>query len=178
MGIEKNIKFISALLITLLIILSIVGCSGGNSSEKFGIDITEKKVVEVKDVFTSPTNYLTLIFSNKSIDSKKISALLEEINLKDKEKIQVRHLSGGDKQRTGIARALVNEPKVIIADEPTGKLETKVRPQIFKLFKRLSEKGVAVFIATHDLELAQATQRIIHLQDGKIITKEKSDLYY
>lgn len=121
---------------------------------------------------------LPLIFSNKSIDSKKISALLEEINLKDKEKIQVRYLSGGDKQRTGIARALVNEPKVIIADEPTGKLETKVRPQIFKLFKRLSEKGIAVFIATHDLELAQATQRIIHLQDGKIITKEKSDLYY
>ena len=121
---------------------------------------------------------LPLIFSSKFIDSKKISALLEEINLKSKEKTQVRYLSGGDKQRTGIARALINNPKMLIADEPTGKLETKVRPQIIELFKRLSERGIAVFIATHDLELAQATQRIIHLQDGKIVTKEKSDLYY
>ena len=62
MRIEKNIKFISVLLITLLIVLSIAGCSGGNSSEKFGVDITEKKVVEVKDIFTSPNKYLNQTF--------------------------------------------------------------------------------------------------------------------
>lgn len=121
---------------------------------------------------------LPLIFSKKTINQGKISDLLEEVGLKGKERIQVKYLSGGDKQRTGIARALVNEPKVIIADEPTGKLETKVRGQILELFKSLSEKGLAICIATHDLELAQATQRIIHLQDGKIVPKEKSDLYY
>ena len=81
-------------------------------------------------------------------------------------------------KRTGIARALVNDPRILIADEPTGKLETKVGVQILELFKRLSEKGLAIFIATHDLELAQATQRIIHLQDGKVVPKEKSDLYH
>ena len=121
---------------------------------------------------------LPLIFAKKSINEKKLSVLLEEVGLKGKERIQVKYLSGGDKQRTGIARALVNDPKILVADEPTGKLETKVGKHILELFKSLSEKGLAIVIATHDLELAQATQRIIHLQDGKIIPKEKSDLYY
>jgi putative ABC transport system ATP-binding protein len=121
---------------------------------------------------------LPLIFAKKSINEKKLSVLLKEVGLKRKERIQVKYLSGGDKQRTGIARALVNNPNILIADEPTGKLETKVRGQILELFKSLSEKGLAICIATHDLELAQATQRIIHLQDGKIISKEESSLYY
>jgi putative ABC transport system ATP-binding protein len=121
---------------------------------------------------------LPLIFAKKSINEKKLSVLLKEVGLKRKERIQVKYLSGGDKQRTGIARALVNDPKILIADEPTGKLETEVKGQILELFKSLSEKGLAICIATHDLELAQATQRIIHLQDGKIISKEESSLYY
>lgn len=62
MRIENNIKFIGVLLIALLIILSIAGCSGGSSSEKFGVDITEKKVVEVKDIFTNPNKYLNQTF--------------------------------------------------------------------------------------------------------------------
>jgi putative ABC transport system ATP-binding protein len=121
---------------------------------------------------------LPLIFAKKSIPEKKISVLLEKVGLKGKERIQAKFLSGGDKQRTGIARALVNDPRILIADEPTGKLETEVRGKILELFRSLSEKGLAICIATHDLELAEATQRIIHLQDGKIVTKEKSDLYY
>jgi len=121
---------------------------------------------------------LPLIFAKKSIPEKKISVLLEKVGLKGKERIQAKFLSGGDKQRTGIARALVNDPRILIADEPTGKLETEVRGKILELFRSLSEKGLAICIATHDLELAEATQRIIHLQDGKIISKEKSDLYY
>ena len=121
---------------------------------------------------------LPLVFSKKSISAKKILDILKEVGLKDKEEIQVKYLSGGDKQRTGIARALINNPKIIIADEPTGKLETKVGAQILKIFKKLCEKGLAVIIATHDLELARTTQKIIHLQDGKIIPKEQSNLYY
>ncbi|MBE3091872.1 MAG: ABC transporter ATP-binding protein, partial [Candidatus Atribacteria bacterium] len=117
---------------------------------------------------------LPLIFAKKSINEKKLSVLLKEVGLIGKERIQIKYLSGGDKQRTGIARALVNDPKILVADEPTGKLETEVRGQILELFKSLSEKGLAIVIATHDLELAQATQRIIHLQDGKIVPKEKS----
>jgi putative ABC transport system ATP-binding protein len=121
---------------------------------------------------------LPLIFAKKTVNQEKVSNILGEVGLRGKERIQVKHLSGGDKQRTGIARALVNNPKILVADEPTGKLETKVGEHILELFKSLSEKGLAVFIATHDLELAQVTQRIIHLQDGKIVPKEKSNLYY
>ena len=121
---------------------------------------------------------LPLIFANKNINTKKILTMLKEVNLEGKEEIQVKYLSGGDKQRTGIARALINNPKILIADEPTGKLEKKVGEHILELFKSLSEKGLAIVIATHDLEFAQVTQRIIHLQDGKIVPKEKSDLYY
>ncbi len=121
---------------------------------------------------------LPLIFAKKTVNQEEVSNILGEVGLRGKERIQVKHLSGGDKQRTGIARALVNNPKILVADEPTGKLETKVGEHILELFKSLSEKGLAVFIATHDLELAQATQRIIHLQDGKIVPKEKSNLYY
>jgi len=121
---------------------------------------------------------LPLIFAKKDIIAKNILDLLKEVDLEDKEGIQVKYLSGGDKQRTGIARALVNNPKLLVADEPTGKLETKVGKHILEVFKSLSEKGLAIIIATHDLELAQATQKIIHLQDGKIVPKENSDLYY
>jgi len=121
---------------------------------------------------------LPLIFAKKTVNQEEVSNILGEVGLRGKERIQIKHLSGGDKQRTGIARALVNNPKILVADEPTGKLETKVGEHILELFKSLSEKGLAVFIATHDLELAQATQRIIHLQDGKIVPKEKSNLYY
>lgn len=121
---------------------------------------------------------LPLIFAKKKIDEKKVSILLEEVGLKGKERIQAKNLSGGDKQRIGIARALVNNPKLLLADEPTGKLETKVRDRLLELLKQLSKKGLAIFIATHDLELASATQRTIHLQDGKIISKEESTLYY
>jgi putative ABC transport system ATP-binding protein len=111
---------------------------------------------------------LPLIFTKKNINAKKILDLLREVNLEDKEGIQVKYLSGGDKQRTGIARALVNNPKILVADEPTGK----------ELFKSLSEEGLTIIIATHDLEFAQVTERIIHLQDGKVVPKEKSALYY
>lgn len=121
---------------------------------------------------------LPLIFAKKEIDQKKISILLAEVGLKGKERIQARHLSGGDKQRIGIARALINDPRLLIADEPTGKLETKVRDELIELFKQLSNRGLAIFIATHDLELAYFTQRIIHLQDGKIVPKQESTLYY
>lgn len=121
---------------------------------------------------------LPLIFAKKNINTKNILDLLKEVNLEGKEGIQVKYLSSGDKQRTGIARALVNDPQILIADEPTGKLETKVGKHILKLFNRLSKRGLAIVIATHDLEFARSTQRVIHLQDGKVVSKEESDLYY
>lgn len=120
---------------------------------------------------------LPLIFSRKQADRKKIQSLLEIVGLRGKEMIPSSMLSGGDKQRVAIARALINEPKILIADEPTGKLEVNVRDQLFEIFHRLANTGTSILIATHDLELASMTQRIIHLQDGKIVPKEESTLY-
>ena len=120
---------------------------------------------------------LPLIFSRKIINSTRLRKVIKEVGLSGKEDLKINLLSGGDKQRVAIARALINDPQIIIADEPTGKLETQVRDSILDIFENLTQKGLAVFIATHDLDLAEKTERIIHLQDGKIIPKEESSLY-
>lgn len=120
---------------------------------------------------------LPFIFSRKNINPDRIQNIMERVGIADKQNIQVNRLSGGDKQRCCLARSLMNDPAIIIADEPTGKLETQVRDAIFLLFDELVKSGLAIFIATHDLDLAEKTQRIIHLQDGKIVPKEESSLY-
>ncbi len=132
----------------------------------------------IPNLFAVENVELPLIFAKKPIDRDKILNVIETVGLKGKERIPAYMLSGGDKQRIAIARSLINEPKLLIADEPTGKLEIKVRDQLVELFRQLSKKGISIFIATHDLELAAMTQRIIHLQDGKIIPKEQSMLYH
>jgi putative ABC transport system ATP-binding protein len=132
----------------------------------------------IPNLFPSENVELPLIFAKKRIDREAIHALLEAVGLQGRESIPSYMLSGGDKQRVAIARALVNNPKILIADEPTGKLELKVRDQLVALFHQLAKQGTAIFIATHDLELAAMTHRIVHLQDGKIVPKEESSLYY
>ena len=102
---------------------------------------------------------------------------LDETGLLDKSKQKIRNLTGGDKQRVAIARALVKRPSVILADEPTGRLEPEVRDEIFTLFRQLAENGVAFVIATHDLEAAALCDRTIYLQDGKIVNKDESWLF-
>ncbi len=121
---------------------------------------------------------LPFVFSKKSIDPQRINTVMERVGIQSKQNIQVNQLSGGDKQRCCLARSLMNDPAILIADEPTGKLETQVRDAIFSLFDELVQSGLAIFIATHDLELAEKTQRIIHLQDGKIVQREESSLYW
>ena len=132
----------------------------------------------IPNLFAVENVELPLIFAKKPIDRDKILNVIETVGLKGKERIPAYMLSGGDKQRIAIARSLINEPRLLIADEPTGKLEIKVRDQLVELFRQLSKKGISIFIATHDLELAAKTERIIHLQDGKIISKEQSMLYH
>lgn len=78
-------------------------------------------------------------------------------------------LSGGQKQRVAIARAIVNEPAMILADEPTGALDTKTSAEIMELFKRLNKEGKTVVIVTHDPKVAEQCSRVIEVSDGKII---------
>ncbi len=112
---------------------------------------------------------LPLFFTRDHIQNGKFDELLEKVRLKGKEHLQANMISGGDKQLVSIARALIYEPKIIIADEPTGRLEKEERDMIIGLFKELARSGLAIVIATHDLNIAEESDRIVHLQDGRII---------
>ena len=100
---------------------------------------------------------------------KRAESLLELVGLSDKAKAYPSQLSGGQKQRVAIARAIVNEPAMILADEPTGALDTKTSAEIMELFKRLNKEGKTVVIVTHDPKVAEQCSRVIEVSDGKII---------
>lgn len=96
--------------------------------------------------------------------------MLKEVELSDKAKSRARDLSGGQKQRVCIARALINNPEVIFADEPTGNLDTKTGQQIEKLLFDLNhEKNITLIVVTHDEDLANKCNRKIYLQDGRVV---------
>ena len=94
---------------------------------------------------------------------------LKSVGMDSVAKKPVNKLSGGQKQRVAIARAVVNEPSIILADEPTGALDTKTSAEIMELFHELNQKGHTVIIVTHDLEVAKQCHRIIEISDGAIV---------
>ncbi|RMF31010.1 MAG: ABC transporter ATP-binding protein [Candidatus Nitrosothermus koennekii] len=100
---------------------------------------------------------------------KKVIDLLELLGIKDKANAKPSELSGGQQQRVAIARALINDPAIILADEPTGNLDTKTGDEVFKLLKRLvKEQKRTIIMVTHNPELAEATDRSIIFRDGKV----------
>ena len=104
--------------------------------------------------------------------------LLEKVGLKHRSNHLPAQLSGGEKQRVAIARALMTSPDILLADEPTGDLDTKTAQQIIDIFKQLnSEDGLTVVFVTHNIMLGEQAKRIIYLKDGKIVSKQESDLY-
>lgn len=102
---------------------------------------------------------------------RRVRASLDKVGLLKKEKVKPVTLSGGEQQRVGIARAVVNKPSVLLADEPTGNLDPELSEDIMKLFQQFNQVGVTVLIATHDLALVRQMQhRVLRLDHGQLIS--------
>ncbi len=110
----------------------------------------------------------------KSERKRRAVELLTQMGIADRTNHKPSELSGGEQQRTAIARALSNHPAIILADEPTGEVDTKTRDMIVKLLKELSEEGHTILVVTHDTAVAQQTGRIITMRDGMIETDKKT----
>ena len=138
-------------------------------NEKIGMVMQDFALVED---FTALENVMIpLNFSKQKIKNKKEKALaaLKSVGIGELAKKPCNKLSGGQKQRVAIARAIVNEPSMILADEPTGALDTKTSAEIMALFKSLNKQGRTVVIVTHDPKIAEQCDRIIEISDGRIV---------
>lgn len=113
---------------------------------------------------------MPLIYSGmgKKLRIEKANAVLDAVGLGDRKKHKPNELSGGQRQRVAIARALVNEPAIILADEPTGNLDSKTSNEIIDIFNQIQEEGNTVILVTHEEDIAQNAKRIIRLRDGLV----------
>ena len=112
---------------------------------------------------------LPLLYGRVSNSNNIAMQALERVGLKHRASHKPTELSGGEKQRVAIARALVNQPAIILADEPTGNLDSVTGQEIMSLFHDLNKEGVTLIIVTHEDEIAKQAKRVIHMKDGKIV---------
>ena len=98
-----------------------------------------------------------------------VSSMLAKVGLADRGHHRSNELSGGESQRVAVARALANDPSIILADEPTGNLDTKTEEELMVLFDELNEQGRTLILVTHDESVAEHAKRVIHLQDGRVV---------
>lgn len=118
---------------------------------------------------------LPMAYAGLPIKERREKALiaLEKVGLSDRVKHRPNEISGGQKQRVAIARAIVNSPAVIMADEPTGNLDTKSSVEIMKIFQQLNNEGATVIMVTHEPEIAKHTKRVVRFRDGEIVSDEE-----
>jgi putative ABC transport system ATP-binding protein len=103
---------------------------------------------------------------------QRVSELIERVGLSKSRRALPKQLDGGDMQRVAIARALVNRPKILLADEPTGRLERKSRGAVLDIFQELARDGLGIILATHDPELAREAHKTIELSDGRVVREK------
>lgn len=174
-------------------LMNIIGCLDNPTSGEYYLDginvdklnsdqlanIRNKKLGFVFQSFnllarTSALENVELpLFYNSNINSSKRKHLAQEaldmVNLSDRLDHQPNQLSGGQQQRVAIARALVNEPILLLADEPTGNLDSKTTVEIMKVLQELNQSGRTIILVTHEHDISEYAKRVVELKDGKII---------
>lgn len=136
---------------------------------RLGITFQTPCLLNDRTVFDNVALPLQIQGATQQMIAKRVPAALDMVGLLSKEKMLPMHLSGGEQQRVGIARAIVHKPALLLADEPTGNLDPALSAEVMKLFAQLNQAGVAVLVATHDLALiAGMKHRIVMLKGGRL----------
>lgn len=157
---------------------------GQDLSELGEIELADLRRTKMGFVFQQPTmlknlNILDNIIlpsmrgnrKNAATMTKKARALMKRVGIAELEKRDITQVSGGQLQRAGICRALINSPRIIFGDEPTGALNSKSAEEIMDLFSEINAEGTAVMLVTHDAKVAARTERILFMRDGKIVSE-------
>ncbi len=171
-------------------LLNIVGCMDSTTHGSIIIDdkevshLSNKQLIQIRRKylgFVFQDNHLIptltaienvdlpILFSKANVNGN-AKKLLEQVGLGDRLNHLPKQLSGGQNQRVAIARALINKPSLILADEPTSRLDMEAKKSIFKIFQTLASEGIAILLATHDHEIAQLCTRTIVLRDGQLVS--------
>ncbi|MEZ5337558.1 MAG: ABC transporter ATP-binding protein [bacterium] len=174
--------------------MNIMGCLDRPSSGTYmleGIDVSRMRDGELAKVRNQKIGFvfqnfnllprtsaienveLPMVYSGYVRDRRKrAQTALERVGLGDRIHHKPNELSGGQQQRVAVARSLVNEPAIILADEPTGNLDTKSGEEVLKIFQDLNDGGITLVIVTHEEEVAECCKRILRFRDGKLISDE------
>ncbi len=118
---------------------------------------------------------LPLVYRGTVQKKRRALEALQKVGLEMRAGHKPTELSGGEQQRVAIARALINNPSLILADEPTGNLDTVSAEGIVDIFRQLNEEGITIILVTHEMDIAAKTRRIIRLRDGLVISDERTD---
>lgn len=179
-------------------LMNLLGCLDSPSSGKYwlnGIEVSTMDDGELAEVRNKQIGFvfqtfnllprltalenvaLPLVYAGYSKDQRleKARATLESVGLGDRVMHRPNELSGGQRQRVAVARALVNNPAIILADEPTGNLDTRTSYEIMMLFEQIHQAGNTIILVTHEQDIAQHAHRIVRLRDGLIESDQNND---